>query len=361
MFSLDDARHRAAVDTANMLAEIDGLPEQLLRAWAWGHDRPLPTGPRLRAVVVAGMGGSAIAADLLQGYAQAHLRIPYEVWRDYGLPAWARGPEVWVVASSHSGNTEETLSAARAAHARGCTWLAITTGGRLAAFAQEVGAPVWRFTHAGQPRAAVGYGFALLLALFARLDLLPDPEADLQHAVEAMRAQQASLRAEVPTPRNPAKRLAGQLFGRWVSVFGTGFLAPVARRWKGQINELAKAWAEFDVLPEADHNTLAGLLQPEALFRAHMALFLDAPALASRHRARVRLTQQVFMQAGLNTDRFVAPGETALAQQWTALHFGDYVAYYLALAYGVDPTPVESIQAFKALLAQEPEEPPAAA
>ncbi|NPA06607.1 MAG: hypothetical protein GXO54_04300, partial [Chloroflexi bacterium] len=120
MFSMDDPRHRAAVDAANMLAEIDGLPNQLARGWTWGQNWPLPAGPQPRALVVAGMGGSAIAADLLQGYAQPYLSIPYVVWRDYGLPAWAQGPEVWVVASSHSGNTEETLSAARAAHTRGC-------------------------------------------------------------------------------------------------------------------------------------------------------------------------------------------------------------------------------------------------
>ncbi|NPA27331.1 MAG: bifunctional phosphoglucose/phosphomannose isomerase [Chloroflexi bacterium] len=356
MWSLDDPKHREAVDRSAMLAEIDRLPDQLVEAWTWGQAWPLPMTTLPRAVVVAGMGGSAIAADLLQGYVQNVVPVPYVVWRDYGLPAWAQGPEVLVVASSHSGNTEETLSAARTAWARGCTWMAITTGGQLAVLAEDRGATLWRFEHAGQPRAAVGYSFGLLLALFARLGLIPDPRSDLERAIEAMRQQQASLRFDVPTPLNPAKRLAGQWVDRWVTVFGSGFLAPVARRWKGQINELAKAWAEFEVLPEADHNTLAGLLKPPALFREHMALFLDAEALPARHRARVRLTQQVFMQAGLNTDRFLAPGEGALAQQWTALHFGDYAAYYLALAYGVDPTPVESIQTFKALLAQEPDE-----
>ena len=77
-----------------------------------------------------------------------------------------------------------------------------------------------------------------------------------------MKKQQQSLHAGVEVVRNPAKRQAGQLMGRWVNVFGAGLMAPVARRWKGQLNELAKAGAGFEVLPEADHNTLAGLIHP---------------------------------------------------------------------------------------------------
>ena len=352
MFPMDDPQRKAQIDAQDMYAEIHALPEQLERGWAAGQTLPLPTNGRWRAMVLAGMGGSAIAGDLLVGYTQPRLPIPVVVWRNYGLPAWAQGPEVLVVASSHSGNTEETLSAAQEAQRRGCPWLALTTGGRLAQWAAEANAPLWRFQHAGQPRAAVGLTFGLLLALFTRLGLADDPTEDLRATVQVLRLQREALAFEVPTPENPAKRLAGQLQERWVTIFGAEFLAPVARRWKGQINELAKAWAQFEALPEADHNTLAGLEQPPALQQAFMALFLDAANLHPRNRLRVQHTRHIFLTAGLNTDVLVGQGPNRLAQQWSLLQLGDYTAYYLALAYGHDPTPIPTIAALKQALAR---------
>jgi len=185
------------------------------------------------------------------------------------------------------------------------------------------------------------------LAAFTRLGLIADPADELAEALAAMRAQQSSLLADVPVARNPAKRMAGQLFGRWVMVMGSGVLAPVARRWKGQVNELAKAWAQFDYLPEADHNTIAGIACPEELLTKMMALFLRAPSDHPRNHLRADLTRQIFMMEGLNTDFYDAQGDSPLAHLWTALHFGDYQAYYLAMAYGADPTPIPAISELK--------------
>ena len=127
----------------------------------------------------------------------------------------------------------------------------------------------------------------------------------------------------------------------------SGVLVPVARRWKGQINELAKAGAGFDVLPEADHNSLAGLANPEGILSRTMTIFLKAACDLPANQRRTDLTMQTYMLEGLSTNDFNASGENPLAQQWSALHFGDYVAYYLAMAYGEDPTPIPSIQEFK--------------
>jgi glucose/mannose-6-phosphate isomerase len=193
----------------------------------------------------------------------------------------------------------------------------------------------------------VGYSFGLLLAIFTRLGLIADPSRELAGALAAMREQQHSLLVDVPVVRNPAKRMAGQLFGRWVMVMGSGILAPVARRWKSQVNELAKAWAQFDFLPEADHNTIAGIVHPEEQLTKIMTLFLRAPSDLPRNRVRADLSRQIFMMEGVNTDFYDAQGASPLAHLWTALHFGDYQAYYLAMAYGADPTPIPAISELK--------------
>lgn len=345
--NLDDFERFHDIDLEDMYHHVQGLPDQLESAWQLGNNLPLPEVDSLKYVLVAGMGGSTIGADLLAAYISPLCPLPLFVHRDYGLPLWAQGAETLVITSSHSGNTEETLSVFDRALKSGCRLMVISTGGKMAAAGEAAGVPTWRFEHHGQPRAAVGFSFGLLLAVIHRLGLIPNPDENLKESVRAMRHQQVSLSADVPVVQNPAKRLAGQLVGNWVAVLGSDYLAPVARRWKTQISEIAKAWAQFESLPEADHNTLAGVVNPsEALVRTTV-LFLNAPSNHSRNRLRIDLTRKGFMLAGMGTDIFNAQGNEPLAHIWTTLHFGDYLSYYLAMAYGVDPTPVHAIEELK--------------
>jgi glucose/mannose-6-phosphate isomerase len=345
---LDDLALFKKLDPQNMLGEIDGLPDQLQAAWDLGQTQPLPDVKDLQTIVIAGMGGSAIGADLVTAAVSSTCRLPVIVHRDYGLPAFAREGRTLVICSSHSGNTEETLDSFEAALKNRCNIVVLATGGELARRAIDRKIPVWQFDHHGQPRAAVGFSFGLILALLARLGLIEDPSKDIAEAVAAMKRSQQHLRAEVPAVENPAKRFAGQLIGRWVTVMGSGILAPVARRWKGQINEVAKAGANFEFLPEADHNTLAGTLHPEQVLNPHtMTMLLRAPSGHPRNRLRIDLTKQAFMLEGLNVDSVDGRGDSPLAHMWTLILFGDYMAYYLAMAYGVDPTPIAALVNFK--------------
>jgi len=348
--NLDDLDRINQLDSMDMLAHIQRLPAQLEGAYHTGLQLPLPEMGNIEHILIAGMGGSAIGADLLARYVAPLSPVPVSVFRDYELPAWVHGPHTLVIASSHSGNTEETLSAYEMAQKRGCRTLAITTNGKLAHLAEKNGLTVWTFEHHGQPTAAVGHSFGYLLAAMVRLGLIPDPQAEFTEALSVMRQQQVDLEPSVPVVKNPAKRLAGQLFGRWVTILASGYLAPVARRWKMQISELAKAWAQFEFIPEADHNTLAGVVNPIDILTRTMTIFLRSPSDHPRNFLRSNLTRQGFMIAGLNTDTFDAKGRSPLAHIWSALHFGDYVAFYMAMAYGVDPTPVEALESFKAAL-----------
>lgn len=350
--NLDDVELFRRLDPDGMLGHIDGLPDQLEQAWALGRSQPLPGYSQVRRVVVCGMGGSAIGADLLASYAAPLSPVPMVVWRNYELPAYASGPETLVITSSHSGNTEETLTAFDRARDRGTALLAVTTGGELARRAESSGTPLWRFEHRGQPRSAVGFSFGLLLAAVARLGLVPDPAEEIRGAAAVMRLQQDKLRVQVPVVHNPAKRMAGQFVGRWPVVIGAEHLGPVARRWRTQMSEIAKAVAQFEELPEADHNLVAGVSNPEGLTGQTMVVFLRGQLYHPRNLLRVEATREALMVEGFNTDVIEAQGETRLAQQWSCLHFGDYCAYYLAMAYGADPTPVAAIEGLKERLAR---------
>lgn len=350
---LDDLDRFKQLDTFNMLDEIDNLPDQLGFAYQLGLQHELPEWKDFKQVIIAGMGGSAIGADLLASYCAPLAPLPVSVHRDYGLPFFARGAETLLICSSHSGNTEETLDAFEAGRKAGCRVIVVATGGELARRAEENEVPLWTFNHIGQPRAAVGYSFGLLLAMFQRLGFIPDQTEALEDTLASMKRSQQRIKANIPAVKNPAKRYAGQLMGRWVTIMGSGLLSTVARRWKGQMNEVAKAGANFEFLPEADHNTLAGTMNPDEVLNPHtMTLFLRAPSDHPRNRLRSDLTRKTFMLEGMNTDYVDARGSTPLAHMWTLILFGDYMAYYLAMGYGVDPTPIPVLVDFKKSMAE---------
>jgi len=351
--NLDDLDYMRQLDREGMLGFIDRLPDQLDEAWQTSRTFPLDeAGAQTRHVILAGMGGSGIGGALLAAYGDQLGSVPVTVWRNYGLPAWARGRDTLVIVASHSGNTEEALSAFAEARRRGLSLMAITSGGELADEANAASIPLWQFTFRAQPRAAVGFLFVLPLACLTRLGLMPDPSADVAAALAAMRDQQAHLRADIPAVHNPAKRMAGQWMGRWVAVYGSDFLAPVARRWKTQIAEISKAWAQYEELPELDHNSIAGTLQPEDLTGRYMLIFLRSTLAHVRNSLRARHTREILMVQGYGTDEYQASGRNVLAHMLTTLHFGDYAAYFLAMAYGVDPSPVAPIAELKARMAR---------
>ena len=293
---LNEYQHFAQIDREDMLGHIMGLPLQLEKAWHLGKNQPLTGIQPVERIILAGMGGSAIGGDLLASYAADQLEVPFIVHRDYDLPACASGAGTLVVASSHSGNTEEVLSAFERALKNKCQLIVVCTGGKLEALAREHHVPLWKFEHHGQPRAAVGYSFGLLLALLTRLGLLPDPEREVRAAIKGMRALQEKIDAPIPVLKNPAKRLAGQLIGRHITVFSSGFMSPVARRWKTQLNEVAKAFASFEHLPEADHNTLTGIWNPPGSEMREFCLFLLAGE--DHPRNLLRLEDQTHPHAG---------------------------------------------------------------
>lgn len=345
--NLDNHTQFALIDTLGMLEEIRALPQQLEKAWKTGEGLPLPQVKEISRIIIAGMGGSAIGADLLSAYIYSDCAIPLFVLRGYSLPAWAQGSDVLVICSSHSGNTEETLTVFEECLQKGCSVMTISTGGKLLELARQHGITHWSFTHAGQPRAAVGFSFGLLLNLFSRLKFIPAQEEALHQAAQAMRALLAEIDADRPVVQNLAKRLAGQAMERFPIVFGAEHLEPVARRWKTQLNEIGKCLAGFEFIPEADHNTLAGLEKPEELLYRIYALFLNSGNYSERNQKRFLLTAQEFMLAGVCIDPVIQKAERRLAEMWKLILLGDMVSFYLSMLYEVDPTPVDMLTNLK--------------
>ncbi|MBN1179328.1 MAG: bifunctional phosphoglucose/phosphomannose isomerase [Anaerolineae bacterium] len=352
MFNLDDAKTYPQADPGNMRGHIEALPQQCADAWHLVQGIDFPAAYRSpRLVAVLGMGGSAIGGALLTGLVAGTCPVPVMPIGGYDLPAYVR-EDALVIASSHSGNTEETLALATQAEERGARIVAVTSGGELAAQAETKGWPLVRFHYASAPRAALGYSFTLLWGILHRLDISKDTPSDLEEAIAVMTAWQQELVPGVPADHNPAKQLAWRLVDRAPVIYGAGFLAPVARRWKGQFNENSKTWSFWEELPELNHNAVVGYEMPESVTDRIAVIFLRTPLEDERIQARWEATADLLHKADVALETVWGHGTGKLAQMLSLIHFGDYVSYYLALLNRIDPTPVEAIDYLKQRLAK---------
>jgi glucose/mannose-6-phosphate isomerase len=349
--TLDDPAVLARIDPDDMLGRVRELPRQMAQARRVAAAVELPARfGEVDAVVVLAMGGSAIGAELVVGIAGDRLRVPLIVHRDYDLPSWV-GKRTLVIAASHSGETAETLAAVAAARRLGAPLAVITTGGRLGQSASVAGEPLFLYRAPGQPRAAVGFGTGLVHELLARAGLLSEPDP-FGPAVEALESILERMGPAIDTDANPAKQLAWQLFGRLAVIYGGGLMAPVAHRWKTQINENAKAWASWEPMPEANHNAIEGSFNPRDLADAVAVVEVrdpeEPPAIAERYR----VVAELLGERATSRTTVWAEGPSPLARAMTALAYGDLVSVYLAILYQTDPTPVTLLSMLKERLAR---------
>jgi glucose/mannose-6-phosphate isomerase len=326
------------------LAEI---PDQCSSAWQKVSKFDIPSSyGQVKRVVVLGVGGSAIGGDLLRSLAALECKLPVFVNRDYDLPPFIDEHSL-IIASSYSGNTEEVLSATMQALDRGCKVIAMTTGGELGKLARDNSLPTFTIDYSAPPRASLTYSTIALLGMMQRLDLISDKTSDVAEAADLLNILHGELGLSCPAADNPAKQLAKRLTGRLTIVYGGGHLAQVARRWKTQLNENAKSWAFFEVLPELNHNAVEGYGLPEELAQHVFVVLLDSPSLHPRYRPRLQVTTQVLNEHGIDHQTIGSRGESPLAQMLTTILFGDYVSYYLAILNQRDPSPVHTISHLK--------------
>jgi glucose/mannose-6-phosphate isomerase len=339
-----------AADPGNMLDRIKDLPKQVRDAWTIARAAQLPPAHGdVRNITVAGMGGSAIGGDLAAALLADELKVPMSVHRDYGLPAYV-GRDSLVIASSYSGNTEESLSSFEEAQRRGARVLVLTTGGKIAELARAAKFPVVTFSYAAQPRAALGYSLGLVLGVLSRLGFVRDLTADIDAALADLAKLEERVHEGART--NDAKKLAIDLHGRIIFAYGGGVLGVMARRVKGQWNENAKNWAAFDVLPELNHNAVVGFPHPDVAREALTVLLLRSDRDNPRHKLRFDVTRELLDRASVPHKTLQFAGSSMLSEVLQLTLFTDYVSFYIALLNGADPTPVKSIDHLKDRLAK---------
>jgi glucose/mannose-6-phosphate isomerase len=360
---LDDQAFLGRTDPGGMLGMVEEARTQWEAATDMVRSAVLPAEWRdTRQVVIAGMGGSAIAGDLAAAYLSRRWPVAVHVLRGYTLPAWV-SPGTLLVACSYSGNTEETVSIWRRSGELGLKRAVVTTGGTIGAEAESEGVPLMRLPEGFPPRAALPSLLVNLLTLLAAVgpegEASPGGDTTLREIDEVAgildRSRSRNAR-EIPVSDNPAKQLALWLERALPVLYAADYpLGSVALRWRGQISENSKRLTGGHTLPEMNHNEIVGYEAQADLYPDCRAIFLEDSEQGTRIDLRIQATVQILEQAGVPVRRIASEGEGLLARMMSLVALGDYTSVYLALGWEIDPTPVERIDYLKSILAEAAE------
>lgn len=353
---LNDVEKIRALDPDNMYNRIFDLPEQMADALKIGKNWKINADEfdGAKNIVVVGMGGSAIAAELARSLFRSTLLVPINICRHYELPEYVDDESI-VVVSSYSGNTEETLAALDDALRRKAMIVAISTGGMLQDVAKLNEFPIAVIPEGMQPRAAIGYSLIPLLFFLEKIGLVKNIEKDITEAITKLSKYREGYIEDNLVEQNQAKKLAEKIHGRIPIIYsGPTLTDAVAIRWKGQICENSKNLAFANQFPEFNHNELVGWSKTVIPHKDHLVVILfrdadDHPQI----RKRMGIVKGIIETHDIEVIEVHSKGVPALERAFSLIQLGDFVSYYLAVLQDVDPSPVKVIELLKSELAEQ--------
>jgi len=340
-----------SLDKQKIFDVIASQPNQLRKNYAdeMREDITAKDGAKVHNIIFAGMGGSALAGSIAKNWLFNKITLPFESVRGATLPGYA-DENTLVFISSYSGNTAETISAFNDAVAMKCQIVSITAGGKLIELAGKHSVPVLKLPIVSQPRLSV---FAGLKALACSLEDMGfvgnnDLRAELEDAADYLDTVKMSWTTDMEVS-NLAKEIALKLEGSEVYIYSGPMLGSASYKWKIDINENSKQLAHSNVFSELNHNEMQGWLYPEN--KKIRSIILHSEMDSDDVKKRIKATCEVLKDHGFSPDKIKAEGSNQIQQLLYSILLGDFVSAYLGIINGIDPTPVEIVEAFKAQIA----------
>ncbi len=316
------------IDNSNMLKAIEEFPIQCKKALE--APKGMSVSGAVNKIVVAGMGGSAVGGDLLKACMRGS-NIPVLVVRDYKVPEFV-DEKTLVFAVSYSGNTEETLSALESAAGKKAKIVAVTSGGLLESKAKKV----IKIPGGLQPRAALGYLFFPLLGVLSNSGIIKADNKDI--------AEMLGILSKTSDFRVAGEDIAKKIGKKTPIVYASEVLAPVAYRWKTQFNENSKSPAFHHTFSEMNHNEIVGY---QTMKRSDfIAIFIRDGFDNERIKKRMDVSKEI-ISTRVDVEEVFTRGDSLLSRLFSGIYHGDFASYFLAVANGIDPTPVSVIDNLK--------------
>lgn len=342
---LDDKQKISSVDKSNMIGFCVDMAKRCQEA-AKIADGITVSYPKPNNIIVAGMGGSGIGGDLLKDWAKDKTQVPIEVNRDYHLPAYAN-EKTLVLITSYSGDTEESLSAFLDSLKRKCMIYCICSGGVLLEYAKRLNVPYLQVPAGNPPRAALPYLFIPLIICLEKLKLVSNVSEELEEALTVLGQVAMENSPDNLTKKNLAKSFAMDIECTVPVIYGFGVYRSVAQRFKQQFNENCKVPAKWEFFPELDHNEVVGWEKADDLASDFSVIFIRDQNEPLEIRSRIETTMQLMAPSGVDMYEIYALGKSDLAKMLSTICIGDFISVYLAIARGINPTPVKTINTLK--------------
>jgi glucose/mannose-6-phosphate isomerase len=337
---LDDLKYIHEKDVQDALGVAEKQWEQLTVPFSVS----LPADKVYENVVLAGMGGSALAALIVSSW--PGVSVPFQTVRDYDIPTYV-GDNTLFIASSYSGNTEETLNALTQAEATGATTVVLAAGGKLIDIAKEKSYPYLQLPQVGQPRYAALVSLKALLTLLVAAKVVEHAKLEeLENQSEWLKDQLQAWVPTVPTTQNHAKQLALDIIGKSVVMYGGPKMYPAAYKWKISFNENAKHVAWVNQYPEFNHNEFIGWTK-QPIDKPYAVIDIRSSLEHPRIQKRFEVSEQLLSGMRPSPMVITPQGETLLQQLLWTIALGDFTSLYVALLNGINPTPVDLIEKFK--------------
>lgn len=341
---IDDLKYIHEKDAQDALGIAEKQWQQYLYNFGFQWDPP----NTIHEVIVAGMGGSGLAAKSYRTV--GNLQVPFDIVQDYDLPD-RTDENTLLICSSYSGNTEETLSIFEQALGKERTYprpmiVVIASGGRLLERAKELNLPYLQLPSGYQPRFTFGYQYRALVELFAQTPLIDEELPILEDDANWLKSQVNTWLPIIPATKNSAKQLARELMGKSPVVYAGLKLFPAAYKWKISFNENAKNVAWCNQLPEFNHNEFLGWTS-HPVDKPYAVIDLRSNLEHERVRKRFEITDRLLSGKRPAAHVIDVEGDTLLRQLMWATMLGDFVSLYLALLNGLNPTPVDLIEKLK--------------
>jgi glucose/mannose-6-phosphate isomerase len=273
-----------------------------------------------------------------------HCEVPIIIYDEESLPKWCKGEENLIIGLVNSSNLEKMEKIFLQASNQQCSIFSLLLSTNFDSNLNGLQLNSWLLEENSFSRTTLAYDVMVLYGLFHKLDLAPDISNDFPTIFNSIQQTLFHIDVDIPSARNPAKRLAGQMIGRWIKIVGGGFMKSIAQRWSNQINESAKTLAFAEDINQSAHHSLSGIYNPENITNQSMVIFLKSRFNDEAIEGLIDTAKEEYMCNGIGTDVYVSRGETKLSQLWSTILFGDFVAYYLAIAYECDPTPTAKIE-----------------
>lgn len=354
--SINDRSSIAKLDTANMLGSIEALGKQIKHAWEETRDISFVKTGKIENVIVAGMGGSGLGADVIKHLYSDQLNIPFDKVHNYLLPAYT-SPNSLVILSSYSGNTEEILACADQAKQIGALVMCIAAGGKLVELAKTNNWPCYTINPlhnpSKQPRMAIGYSVIGMLGMCERAGILSVSTSELETVAELIEQLCKEYTVEAEQDNNFAKLLAFSMFGKQSVLIAPDFLEGAIHVATNQSNENGKTFTTYFVIPEMNHHLLESLRYPNSLSDTHIVLFFQSLLSHPKNQARTTLSQQIFEDHGIETMRIALDGQTTLAQTFELITLMAFATFYQSMLEGINPSPIPIVESFKEMLVKQ--------